>query len=202
MSDDKNLYTQGPNSKSTQLHNSGLRAGSLIDQSLARLNKEQAENIMSKAAEAALELELKKRTQDIDYDFGKKAAEDHIDTFSMLEKGGRTTRQHVVSDIKTGGGKMRIESKSGASCFVASVAYADPNHPDVMFLRAYRDEVLSKSTIGRSFVDWYWKNGPKLARIVEKSDWLRNASRYLISKIVIHLKSHWQHQNDGARRYD
>jgi len=102
----------------------------------------------------------------------------------MLEKGGRTVRQSVTSDIKTGAGNMRIESKSGATCFVASVAYDDPNHTDVMFLRDFRDRVLSNCESGRYFIAWYWKNGPKLAGFVRRSALLQVTARALISRAV------------------
>jgi hypothetical protein len=187
--DDKNsLPMQEQDKHSVQLHDNGLRAGSLIDHALSRLNEQQQQNLMAKAAEEALRLEVKNREQNIDYVRGRKVAEDHIDTFNMLEKGGRTTRQTVTSDIKTGAGNMRIESKSGATCFVASVAYADPNHPDVIFLRGFRDRVLSKSELGRSFIAWYWRTGPKLAKTVYISAFLRKLSKFSIQKLVSVLK--------------
>lgn len=189
MSEEKKLPTKVQSRNTILLHDSGLRSGSLIDQSLSRLNEQQAQNLMAKAGEEALRLEVKNREQNMDYVVGKKAAEDHIDTFNMLEKGGRTTRQTVVSDIKTGAGNMRIESKSGATCFVASVAYDDPNHPDVMFLRGYRDTILVNSSLGRGFIAWYWKTGPKLAKIVGKSKILKEASRFAISRLVRVLRS-------------
>jgi hypothetical protein len=184
MSDERSVPVPARNNNTVQLHNGGLRAGSLIEQSLTRLNEEQTQVLMAKAAEEALRLEVKNREQNMDYVVGKKAAEDHIEAFNMLEKRGRTTRQTVASDIKTGAGNMRIESKSGATCFVASVAYNDPNHPDVLFLRAFRDTVLSTSKSGRSFIAWYWRNGPQLAKIVGKSIVLRNIARAVISVIV------------------
>lgn len=184
MSEDKNLPTKSQNSNSVRLHDNGLQADSLIEQAVPRLNPQQAQNLAAKAAEEALRLEVKNREQNMDYIVGKKAAEDHIDTFNMLEKGGKTTRQSVVSEIKTGAGNMRIESKTGATCFVASVAYNDPNHPDVRFLRKYRDTVLVNSRLGKIFIAWYWKTGPKLANCVGKSNTLKRMSRFAISKIV------------------
>ena len=184
MSDDENLPVKSNGNSSIQLHDNGLRSGSLIEQSLSRLSEQQAQNLMLKAGEEALRLEVKNREQNMDYVVGKKATEDHIDTFNMLEKRGKTTRQSVTSEIKTGAGNMRIESKSGATCFVASVAYDDPNHPDVMFLRGFRDNVLCASEYGRKFIAWYWINGPKLAKIVGKSIVLRRAARVLIYIII------------------
>lgn len=186
MSDDKSLPSK-IKTEAVNLHNSGLQAGSLIEQSISRLDPDQAKHLMEKAVEEALRLEVKTREHNINYVNGKKAAEDHIETFEMLDKTGKLTRQNVVSDITTGAGKMRIESKSGATCFVASVAYDDPNHPDVMFLRFYRDNYLNKTQFGKLFISTYWKVGPCLALIVSRSIVLKTVSRKLISKLVLRL---------------
>lgn len=182
MSEDNYLTVYGD--KSVRLHDNGLRAGSLIEASVRSLSHRQAQNLMEKAAEEALRLEVKNREQLMDYVEGKKSALDHIDTWNMLDKGGRLTRHSVMTDIKTGAGTMRLESKTGATCFVASVAYDDPNHPDVMALRWYRDNVLKHSAAGRKFIGWYWRWGPKLAKVVGKSILLRRTSRFSISSLV------------------
>jgi hypothetical protein len=167
----------------------GLKAGSLIEQSLARLSEAQAQNLVDKAAHEGLRLEAKAREQNLDYVVGKKAIEDHIDTFEALDKRGRTTRHNVTSDVKTGAGNMHIESKSGATCFVASTAYDDPNHPDVMLLRQFRDEVLTTSARGRAFIAWYWKTGPKLARAIGWSPALRQVARMALAPIVAGVRN-------------
>lgn len=191
MSEDKKITTN-ISSNQVQLHDSGLRAGSLVEQAVKGLNSEQASNLMAKAGEEALRLEVKTREQNLEYGVGRKVAEDHIDTFRMLDKSGKLTRQSVVTDIKTGAGNMRIESKSGATCFVASVAYDDPNHPDVMFLRLFRDEFLSYNKFGKSFINWYWINGPKLANCVGRSQILKNIARTQISGVVFLIRKIWK----------
>ena len=183
MSND-NYPTTIRTNKIVQLHDNGLRAGSLIELSVRSLSLGQAQNLMEKAAEEALRLEVKSREQLMDYVEGKKSALDHIDTWNMLDKGGQLTRHSITTDIKTGAGHMRLESKTGATCFVASVAYDDPNHPDVMALRWYRDNVLKRSAAGRNFIDLYWQWGPKLAKVVAKSIWLRRMSRFMLSRLV------------------
>jgi hypothetical protein len=183
----KNLIRTREN-RSTKLHYSGLEAGSLIDQSFSKLSNKQTQHLLSAAASEALRLEVKNREQNIDYHFGRKAVEDHIDAFNMLERKGATTRQSIKSDIKTGAGNVRIESKSGATCFVASVAYGDPNHPDVMFLRSFRDNVLLNTKRGMSFVGWYWKCGPRLASVINKIPFGKVLSKILIGGMVKGLK--------------
>ena len=49
-------------------------------------------------------------------------------------------------------------------CFVATAAYGDRLHPDVVALRRFRDEVLVRHPAGRAFVRGYRRWGPVLAR--------------------------------------
>jgi hypothetical protein len=188
MSDkEKNLPTV-TQSGSVQLHGSGLKAGSIIESSLKNLTPEQQQAIGAKAAEEALRLEVKAREQQIEYVGGKKALEDHVDAFNMLDKQGKLTRQTLKSEINTGAGKMTVESKSGAGCFVATVAYGDPYHPDVVFLRSFRDNRLSGWPWGDGFISWYWTNGPKLADWARNRAWARHAARTFLGALVIVLR--------------
>lgn len=188
MANDNRQITTQNNRGNGTLHDNGLRAGNLIDQSIQRLDQEQVRALGVEAAKEALRLQVKQTEQNLDYVTGKKATEDHIDAWNMIDKSGKMTRQKVESEIKTGAGKMRIESTSGATCFVASVAYGNPNHADVMFLRWYRDNVLLNSTTGRIFTAIYWKFGPYIAKAVKPFDSARAVSKWVISKIVKHLK--------------
>lgn len=188
MNDKKNELVDLTQKSAVLLHGNGLKAGSLIDQSLARLNQDQVQILLLKAGEEALKLDVKNRTQNLDYVIGKKAIEDHIETFDILDKRGRTTRQKVISDVNTGAGNMRIESKSGATCFVASVAYRDPNHVDVIYLRKFRDERLANSNFGKLFIKWYWRDGPKVARLVDRWEFSKNISKFIIGKLVFVIK--------------
>jgi hypothetical protein len=53
-----------------------------------------------------------------------------------------------------------------SNCFVATASFRSGRAPAVMMLREFRDHVLSRSDLGRSFIGWYYENGPKAA------DWL------------------------------
>jgi hypothetical protein len=182
MSDRKDLTTTG--NKEISLHDNGLKAGSLIEQSVRSLNQDQIQALGSKAAEEMIRLEIKQREINLEYVAGKKSAEDHVEAWEMLGKGGKLTRQSVTSDIKTGAGKMHIESKSGATCFVATATYRDSLHPDVVFLRLFRDNFLVYFKLGVKFINWYWIYGPKLARLVENSKLLRRFSKVFLSLLV------------------
>jgi hypothetical protein len=175
--------------RSVKLHDNGLRAGNIIDSAISRLDDEQVKALGLKAAEAAIELQKRQTQQSIDYVTGKKVVEDHVETWDALNKNGRTTRQSVTTDVETGAGKMRIESKSGATCFVATAAYGDWNHPEVEFLRWYRDNILVRSAAGRGFTRVYWHVGPQLAKVVAPLPPVRRAARAALSHLVSALRA-------------
>ena len=89
----------------------------------------------------------------------------------------------------------RVLHKSG--CFVATVTYGDEDIVEVRFLRAFRDEVLSKSTIGRIFIWAYYRLGANIARVVELLPFLRTACRRTLDSIVriIESKTHLKRNN-------
>lgn len=58
------------------------------------------------------------------------------------------------------------QPSTAGACFVATAAYGDAAHPDVILLRRLRDEVLVRSAAGRAFIRAYWRIGPVLARLV------------------------------------
>lgn len=58
------------------------------------------------------------------------------------------------------------QTGSGGGCFVATAAYGDRLHPDVVMLRRFRDQVLVSYPAGRVFIRTYWIIGPVLAKVV------------------------------------
>jgi hypothetical protein len=186
MSDSKDITNE--RSKSVALHDNGVRAGSLIEQSVKSLDREQLKALGAHAAEKMIDLEIKQREQQLDYVAGKKSIEDHIDAWNMINKEGKTTGVKMKSEVNTGAGKTTIETRTGGTCFVATATYMDQNHPDVQYLRAYRDDVLIRSRAGRAFIRWYWTRGPQLASLVAKHRALRSVSKFFIGRFVLILR--------------
>ena len=171
------------------LHGNGLRAGPLLGQSLERLTREQASQLTMEIAKARLGLEEKAHHAELDDRHAESATRLHLDGFDAADKGGKLTRHSVSSTIKTGAGTMHVESKSGASCFVATAAYGDEHHVDVVYLRRLRDTRLIRSRNGRLFVAWYYRRGPTIAAVVMRSTILRLSARVAISSLVRLLRS-------------
>lgn len=75
-----------------------------------------------------------------------------------------------------------------ATCFVATAAYADAGHPDVVYLRSFRDNWLKRRAWGRAFIALYWRVGPVLAVPVARNPALQRLSKSLIGHLVDAIK--------------
>lgn len=171
-----------------KVQGSGKGSHEILNLATANLSNQEIASLRKKALQEKLRLEVDAQERAIKYQDGRKLAEDHVDTFNMLNKDGKLNSQKVVTNIETGAGNMRLESKSGPTCFVATAAYGNANHQDVIFLRKFRDQILTKHTLGRLFIATYWKIGPYLAIAVNKNKLLRSFTRAIISKMILFLK--------------
>lgn len=80
----------------------------------------------------------------------------------------------------------RVIHRSG--CFIATVTYGDEDIIEVRFLRAFRDEILSKSTTGRVFIWIYYRLGTRVARIVEFLPFLKGPCRSILDYVVENIE--------------
>lgn len=69
-------------------------------------------------------------------------------------------------------------------CFVATAAYGSYLAPEVGALRQFRDQVLMRYRLGRSFVDWYYRVSPEAAAVIAGSESLRWMSRLALTPVV------------------
>lgn len=76
----------------------------------------------------------------------------------------------------------RVIHRSG--CFVATVTYGDEDIVEVRFLRAFRDEVLSRSRWGKMLIWSYYQVSPFIARTVELLPSLRFFCRRFLDGVV------------------
>ena len=63
---------------------------------------------------------------------------------------------------------------SDSKCFIATAAYGTPHHPNIEIFRWFRSAILLKTTVGRKFVHWYYKNGPVGADFISEHVILKN----------------------------
>jgi hypothetical protein len=73
-------------------------------------------------------------------------------------------------------------------CFIATAVYGSYDAPEVLVLRNFRDNTLSKTTIGMIFIRFYYAISPKFSRYVGGDNFITLISRkildFLIKKII------------------
>lgn len=69
------------------------------------------------------------------------------------------TSQPVRSVTST---QTQTSSSPRSGCYIATMAYGDYNHPQVIVLRNFRDNYLAKSLAGRQFIAVYYRFSPML----------------------------------------
>ncbi len=85
--------------------------------------------------------------------------------------------------------KTRSMPPEKSGCFVATAAYG-ARHLDVILLQQYRDQILNKSLVGRSAVQFYHGASPLLARWIEASNRRRALARALLRPLVFLARQH------------
>jgi len=79
-------------------------------------------------------------------------------------------------------------NKSSGGCYIATMAYGSYEHPQVIQLRIFRDNVLSKSTLGRSFINYYYQYSPKLVERLKNKPLINKAIRSILNNFIKIIK--------------
>lgn len=111
--------------------------------------------------------------------YGKKEAAEDLGTSAK----DVSRHWHKAREDARRSGEIPGGGKSG--CFVATVAYGTPLANEVVFLQEFRDRYLLKSGPGRALVFCYYRLGPTVAVMVNRSQILMNLTRCL-TRLIIH----------------
>ena len=98
---------------------------------------------------------------------------------------------HNSEDYGYGGeGYEDAEAKRRAQrggCFIATAVYGDVMAPEVVELRSFRDNILTKSIPGRVFISIYYTISPPIARWLKTKPPLASITRSVLDRLVKRL---------------
>jgi hypothetical protein len=69
-------------------------------------------------------------------------------------------------------------------CYIATMAYGNYDHPQVIALRNFRDEFLKKSVLGRRFIRLYYKYSPALVEKLRDKPKTNKMIRTLLDQLI------------------
>jgi hypothetical protein len=113
-------------------------------------------------------------------------------TYTMRDAVGSTASATVTVTVAadSGGGG------GGGGCFIATAAYGTAMASEVRYLRAFRDQYLLASDVGRRFVELYYRVSPPIADFLRERGVLRHAVRLwlwpyaLLSRMLVSEESY------------
>jgi hypothetical protein len=79
-------------------------------------------------------------------------------------------------------------SSGSSGCYIATMAYGDYEHPQVLILRQFRDEVLDKSALGKWFIKTYYHYSPKLVERLKNKRTLNSIIRKVLNQFIKLIK--------------
>jgi hypothetical protein len=72
----------------------------------------------------------------------------------------------------------------GGGCFIATAAYGTPMDEEIQILIGFRDEYLLTNSLGRAFVDFYYKISPPIAEFITEHPNLKPIVRTGLMPVV------------------
>lgn len=82
----------------------------------------------------------------------------------------------------------KIYGKDKKGCYVATMVYKDYNAKEVIILRKYRDNKLSKSILGRMFIEIYYTFSPSFVRIFENNKGVNSVIKNILDRLIEKLQ--------------
>ncbi|MBS4016149.1 MAG: hypothetical protein KGZ86_06945 [Candidatus Latescibacteria bacterium] len=79
----------------------------------------------------------------------------------------------------------RIDRFKG--CFIATAIYGSAYEHEVLLLQRFRDEIMLKSFLGKSFVTIYYFVSPPIVKIITKNDFLRKVSKAILINPILRI---------------
>lgn len=83
-----------------------------------------------------------------------------------------------------GSGSNSGGSGSSSGCYIATMVYGSYNAPQVMILRRFRDESLSRTSGGRVFIRWYYSWSPAFVKKYNHYAWIHKTCRFVLDRFV------------------
>lgn len=163
----------------------------LLGEALRRMSPQKQEEIIGKATDEALRLQVKHKEGKLDHEMASSKVDSVAEAANRLGNTGADFEVKAEHRSEHGSVQVTVRSQKQSlaervgKCFVATACYEDAAHPTVIALSEFRDTVLRPRPAGRAFIRWYYRNSPPFARILQRHPGLRFAGRVVLYPISV-----------------
>ncbi len=91
------------------------------------------------------------------------------------------------SNIYTSLNLLKDKSQPKSGCYIATMAYGDFSHPQVIYLRHFRDTYLLNNYFGKLFINIYYRISPKFVALFGKSNFIVWTSRKFLDVLIKYI---------------
>lgn len=90
--------------------------------------------------------------------------------------------------------QLQPKPSSSGGCYIATMAYGDYDHPQVLVLRQFRDSYLSQRNWGKKFISFYYANSPRWVETLKDHKRINTLIRRLLDSFVYLWKKTSQYE--------
>jgi hypothetical protein len=111
---------------------------------------------------------------------------EHISAYCHLRNEKRTFKLNRIEKIRFVDSNKNTNwvNNSSGGCYIATMAYGSYEHPQVLILRKFRDDVLHSSFIGKLFVKVYYSVSPKFVIVLKDQITINRIIRKILDKLI------------------
>jgi uncharacterized repeat protein (TIGR01451 family) len=106
----------------------------------------------------------------------------YVSSITTDSNSGNNSATVTTSVISSGGSGSGVGG--GGGCFIATAAFGSSWEPHVMVLRTFRDKVMLKHSLGRSFVNYYYRISPPIANFIAQHDVLKTLVKWCLTPMI------------------
>ena len=115
-----------------------------------------------------------------------------IHRIGQLDMNKKTRSNYIKNKIIFNGLKQpakTYQADNSGFCYIATMIYGDYNSPEVIELRKFRDNVLSKYLLGRIFITVYYKYSPFVVAKFNHSQSINKIFKFFLQRLIRVVKT-------------
>lgn len=115
-----------------------------------------------------------------------------MDTIGSIDMDAKTRNYFNNNRSTLRNINSRLNPSDSGACYIATMAYGNYNHPQVVVLRHFRDLFLAQNSWGRWFIKSYYRHSPRLVERLRSHDLANKFIRKVLDGFILFIKHKYE----------